>query len=259
MHHAEGGDQHLLGVHVPIAVHAGFHADVGAVHRAVKGRGKALLVVFQLDHRALAVGDNHIALVLAQVAVPHEGIDVEAGDGVGVGVFLHDLVVGDGHAEPQLVHFQRHFIADGQVGIGDPGHVAVPGQGTVDLVGGVDEVRLQGEVLDPLQVFHHDAALVEPLPGGVVLHVLGILHGGIHHLARGLAFHDQRQGVPPQVEIEPAVLGDLLVGFRKGGALRFLRPAGQKGDGQQAYCQEKSQDVTSSEQSDTPPLRKCPK
>ena len=209
MHHAEHWHDHRLGAHAPPGIDRVLDADIGAVHGPVKGRGVALFVVLQLDQRALSVRNDHIAFILSQHAVAQEGIEGKGGYGVAVSIRFRvdDFVLGDRNRKAPFIQGHHGGIAHAVSGEQHVGGKSVVQISHPYLGFQIDEIRLGVGAFHILDEFHYDAALVKALRRGLILEIIGILHGGVEQAAVELAFQDDGQGVFPHVQVEPGGLG----------------------------------------------------
>ena len=131
--------------------------------------------------------------------------------GYGVAVFFRfpvdDFVLGNRDRKAPFIQRHHGGIAHAVCGEDHVSGKAVVQVSHLDLGFHVDEIRLGIGAFHILDKFHHDAALIKALPSGLILEIIGILHGGVEQAAVQLAFQDDGQGVFPHVQIEAGGLG----------------------------------------------------
>ena len=269
MHHAKDRHHHAFGIVaggktvqgiLQLAKGRILQADVSAVDRAGKGHGEAAFIVLQIDQGALAVRDDHVSPVFAQVRIPHEGIHIEAAHRVLLRLLLADGALGNGYAQAVLLQGDGHLIEDAKLRIVHIRREAIGQKRDRLFMGRGDQVcpGVFGDIA--FNVFQHDARLVEPFPQVVVLHLVRVYHGGKHSVPRFCVFHDKAQVLLAKVQLPAAVFGHHFVSLGDGGSsLRQCRGLGRGNSANQQQRQQKRCKTGhrfTCVQSGTPPLHR---
>ena len=263
--HAEHRRQHLLGaVHRAVSapqqgLGGGLRkARVRSVNHLGVAAGITPVLVIQLNQRAVAIRDKHIAFLIVQVAVTQHGKETHRADVAVLSVFHKGLLrhlrhqrvplQGDMDRETELIILPVYLCGKSAF------FIAV-----INGMGAAHQVHLIG-VVGVFDGAQHHAGLHVGRPGLVVGPVVILLsQSRQEHLARGLVSQNDRQGGLIEVQFVTLALRHFIIVSRYISARRpgcetqlRYRQHQQKSRRKDTYAFFHSLNC----QSDTPPLRR---